>query len=138
MKKIVLFLMVGVSMVFSMTLSQLNKASVKDLMQIKGIGKVKATAIAKYVKKNKIKKFSQLENVKGVNSNLVSNIKNGVKNKGESKDKLKNKSKSKKDSLKNKAKSKKSKMKSKASKMKSKAKSKKENKKKKLEDNKYY
>ncbi|HIP01917.1 MAG TPA: helix-hairpin-helix domain-containing protein, partial [Campylobacterales bacterium] len=54
LKKIIVgMLILGTYSLFGMTLSELNKASKAELMEIKGIGEVKASAIIKERKKSK-------------------------------------------------------------------------------------
>jgi len=67
----------------------LNTATKFELMQIKGIGPKKAEAILKYRKTHKIKSIDDLKNIKGINTLVLSNIKNDVKNKKASKRKSK-------------------------------------------------
>ena len=66
--------------VFGMNLSQMNKASKADLMQINGVGEVKAEAIIKERRKGKFKSFGDLSSrVKGIGKQVSANIKNGTK-----------------------------------------------------------
>ena len=66
--------------VFGMNLSQMNKASKAELMQINGVGKVKAEAIIKERRKGKFKSFDDLSSrVKGIGKQVSANIKNGTK-----------------------------------------------------------
>lgn len=77
---VVTFLIGGLVSLYAMSLSALNSADKSDLMQIKGIGEVKAAAILKERKKSKFKSFDDLSaRVKGIGKKAVSNIKNDVK-----------------------------------------------------------
>jgi len=79
LKMMVAVLLFGAaSMLFGMSLSELNRASKEDLMEIKGIGETKADAIIQYRKKAPFKSFADVEEVKGVGPALVENIKNDV------------------------------------------------------------
>jgi len=121
-KKIIVgFLILATSMAFGMSLAKINKASKSDLMAINGIGEVKAKAI---MKARPFKSLKDVESVKGVGPQLLSNLKGDVKStdavkkvKKSTKRKVTSKSKSKKD-IKEKAK-KKTKSKSKKRKIKS-------------------
>jgi len=86
-KKIVSVGLLSVSLLFSMSVSELNKASKEDLMKIKGVGAKKADAIIKYRKSNKFKSIDDVSNVKGVGPALAKNIKNDIKSGKKSKTK---------------------------------------------------
>lgn len=75
-KLIVGFVVLSMTMLFGMSLSALNKASKSDLMEINGIGEVKAKAI---MKARPFKSMADVSTVKGVGPQLVANIKNDVK-----------------------------------------------------------
>ncbi|CAA6812416.1 MAG: Unknown protein [uncultured Sulfurovum sp.] len=75
-KLIVGFVVFSMTTLFGMSLSALNKASKSDLMEINGIGEVKAKAI---MKARPFKSMADVSKVKGVGAQLVSNIKNDVK-----------------------------------------------------------
>jgi competence protein ComEA len=83
-KIVAIVLVFATSTLFGMSVSQLNKASKEDLMQIKGIGEAKAEAIIKYRKKTPFKSFADVEEVKGVGPALADNIKNDVHQKAPS------------------------------------------------------
>ena len=76
------FLILATSTLFGMSLNQLNSVSKTELMEIKGIGEAKATAI---MKARKFNSFDDVLKVKGVGEKLVSNIKNDVKSQSKSK-----------------------------------------------------
>ena len=78
MKKIIFFMALSVSFLFSAI--NLQTASKKDLMCIKGIGKAKADVIIKYRKANKLKSADDLLKIKGFGKALVKAVKNGDKN----------------------------------------------------------
>ncbi len=83
---VVTFLIGGLVSLYAMSLSALNSADKSDLMQIKGIGEVKAAAILKERKKAKFKSFDDLSaRVKGIGEKAASNIKHDVKAKKQSK-----------------------------------------------------
>ena len=68
------------TMTFSMSLSKLNSASKDELMEISGIGKIKAAAIIKERKKGKFKSFEDLSSrVEGIGKKMVINIKDDIK-----------------------------------------------------------
>jgi len=62
-----------------MSLSQVNSASKAELMEINGIGDVKATAIIKERKHGKFKSFQDLQRVEGIGEQTAANVKNNVK-----------------------------------------------------------
>ena len=75
-KRIVLgFLVLATSAVFGMSLNKLNTASKSELMEINGIGEVKADAIIKERRKGKFKSFEDFERVNGIGSALSDNVK---------------------------------------------------------------
>ncbi len=79
-KKIIAsFLILATTALFGMSLSQLNKASKAELMEINGIGEVKASAIIKERRKGAFKSFSDLERVDGVGAQIAANAKNDIK-----------------------------------------------------------
>ena len=79
-KKIIAGVLVfGMSSLFAMSLSALNSASKAELMEINGIGEVKAAAIIKERRHGKFKSFDDLTRVEGVGEQIASNVKNGVK-----------------------------------------------------------
>jgi len=79
-KKIIAgFLILATSTVFGMSLSALNSASKTELMEINGIGEVKATAIIKERRKGKFKSFEDVQRVEGIGEQTADNIKRGVK-----------------------------------------------------------
>jgi len=69
----------GVSSVYAQSNSQkqdINKATVSELVSVKGIGKVKAKAIVEFInkKKNAIKDMNELLAVKGVGKKVLEKI----------------------------------------------------------------
>lgn len=56
----------------------INHATVKDLMLIKGIGKKKAEAILEYHKEHPIKSYDDFLNIKGIGPNLLLTIKESI------------------------------------------------------------
>ncbi len=102
--KIVLgFLVLATSVLFGMSVNQLNSASKNELMEINGIGEAKANAIIKERKKGKFKSFEDFQRVEGIGEKTAANVKNNVKSSKDVKkvskksDKSKKKTKSKKD-----------------------------------------
>ena len=99
---IAMFLVVATTSLFGMSLSKLNSASKAELMEINGIGEVKANAIIKERRKGKFKSFDDLTRVEGIGEQTAANVKNDVKSakdvkKVSKKTKSKAKSKAKKD-----------------------------------------
>ena len=79
-KKIIIGMLVfGMSSLFAMSLSALNSASKAELMEINGIGEVKAAAIIKERRKGKFKSFEDVQRVEGIGEQTADNIKRGVK-----------------------------------------------------------
>ena len=78
-KVIVGFVVLATTSVFGMSLNQLNSASKTELMEIKGIGAAKATAIIEERKKGKFKSFEDFQRVKGVGDKITINVQNDVK-----------------------------------------------------------
>jgi competence protein ComEA len=73
------FLIFATSTLFGMSLNKLNSASKAELMEINGIGEVKAAAIIKERKKAKFKSFEDFQRVEGVGEQTAANVKNDVK-----------------------------------------------------------
>ena len=78
-KMIVGFLVLATTTLFGMSLSQLNSASKVELMEINGIGDVKAAAIIKERRKGKFKSFDDFQRVEGIGEQTAANVKNNVK-----------------------------------------------------------
>jgi len=80
LKKIIAsFLVLATSTVFGMSLSALNSASKAELMEINGIGEMKAAAIIKERKHGKFKSYDDLTRVEGIGAQTAANVKNNVK-----------------------------------------------------------
>ena len=73
------------SLVFGMSVSEVNKASKPELMKIKGIGTAKADAIMKQRMVAPFKNMADVEAVKGVGPALVKNIENDINKKATTK-----------------------------------------------------
>ena len=73
MKKFMLILLLGMSLLFGSM--DINTASKTELMQIKGIGLVKAEKILEFRKNNKIEDLNDLQKIKGFGPALIANIK---------------------------------------------------------------
>jgi len=81
MKKIIAGVLLLATMTFGMSLSKLNSATKAELMEINGVGEVKATEIIKQRRKGKFKSFEDLmERVDGIGEQTAANIKGDVKN----------------------------------------------------------
>jgi len=79
-KKIIAsFLVLATTTVFGMSLSALNGASKAELMEINGIGEMKAAAIIKERRKGKFKSFEDVQRVEGIGEQTADNIKRGIK-----------------------------------------------------------
>ena len=79
-KKIIAGILVfTTSSLFGMSLEELNSASKVELMEIKGIGEAKATAIINERKKGKFKSFEDFQRVKGVGEKMTLSVKNSTK-----------------------------------------------------------
>lgn len=64
----------------------INTVSVEELITIEGIGEKKVKTNVKYRKINgKFESIDNLQNIKGIGSNITSNIKNDVKNSSKAK-----------------------------------------------------
>jgi len=79
LKQMIASFLVLATATFGMSLSQLNSASKAELMEINGIGEIKAAAIIKERKKGKFKSFQDLQRVEGIGEQTAINVKNGVK-----------------------------------------------------------
>jgi len=80
LKKIIAsFLILATTTLFGMSLSALNSASKAELMEINGIGEVKAAAIIKERRKGKFKSFEDLQRVEGIGEQTAANVRGGVK-----------------------------------------------------------
>ena len=73
------FLVLATSSLFGMSLEELNSASKVELMEIKGIGEAKATAIINEREKGKFKSFEDFQRVKGVGEKMALKVKNSSK-----------------------------------------------------------
>jgi competence protein ComEA len=81
-KKVIVAMAFSAStMLFAMSISEVNSASKEKLMEINGIGDKKADAIIKQRKSSKFKSFDDLQKVSGIGEKMVANIKNDVKSK---------------------------------------------------------
>jgi competence protein ComEA len=71
----------------------INKATVKQLMTVKGIGQAKAKAIVKFIEKEKVKAMDNLLKVKGVGKKVLKSIEEKFEVKSKSKPPKKSKKK---------------------------------------------
>ena len=93
-KKIIAGVLVLVtSTLFGMSLNQLNNASKTELMEINGIGEVKANAIIKERRKGKFKSFEDFQRVEGIGEQTSKNVRNNVKSQSDVKKVTKSKKK---------------------------------------------
>ena len=80
LKKIIAGLLLFGTVTFGMSLTKLNSASKAELMEINGVGEVKAAEIVKQRRKGKFKSFADLqERVDGIGEQTADNIKRDVK-----------------------------------------------------------
>lgn len=77
MKNVILAWVLSVSFLFASM--DLNSASKKELMAIKGIGAKKADLIIQYRAKNKINSIDELSSIKGFGPKLIQKIKASLK-----------------------------------------------------------
>jgi competence protein ComEA len=77
MKNVILAWVLSVSFLFASM--DLNSASKKELMSIKGIGAKKADLIIQHRQKNKINSVDDLSAIKGFGPKLIKKIKTSVK-----------------------------------------------------------
>ncbi|SFV53373.1 Putative non-specific DNA binding protein [hydrothermal vent metagenome] len=77
------------TVLYSMSISEINTASKEKLMEIKGIGDKKASAIITERLKGKIISFDDLQKVSGIGKKMVSNIKNDIKSTSSTKSSIK-------------------------------------------------
>jgi len=93
-KKIIAGVLVfATSTLFGMSLNQLNNASKTELMEINGIGEVKANAIIKERRKGKFKSFEDFQRVEGIGEQTSKNVRNNVKSQSDVKKVTKSKKK---------------------------------------------
>ncbi len=83
MKKLLFIFVLLVTYAFGAL--NLQTASEAELMSIKGIGVKRAAAIIQYRKTHKIKDANDLKNIKGIDTQIVSNVENDVRNKSRKK-----------------------------------------------------
>ena len=86
-------LVLATSTLFGMSLNQLNNASKTELMEINGIGEVKANAIIKERRKGKFKSFEDFQRVEGIGEQTSKNVRNNVKSQSDVKKVTKSKKK---------------------------------------------
>lgn len=77
-KMITVASVLATSLVFGMSVGEVNKASKEDLVKIKGIGETKADAIIKQRAVTPFSTMADIEAVKGVGPALLKNIENDV------------------------------------------------------------
>jgi len=86
-------LVLATSTLFGMSLNQLNNASKTELMEINGIGEVKANAIIKERRKGKFKSYEDFQRVEGIGEQTSKNVRNNVKSQSDVKKVTKSKKK---------------------------------------------
>ena len=77
-KMITVASVLATSLVFGMSVGEVNKASKEDLVKIKGIGETKADAIIKQRTVIPFSTMADVQAVNGVGPALLKNIKNDV------------------------------------------------------------
>ena len=77
-KMITVASVLATSLVFGMSVGEVNKASKKELVKIKGIGETKADAIIKHRTVTPFSVMADVEAVNGVGPALLKNIENDV------------------------------------------------------------
>ena len=78
MMKVASLAILSTSMAWSMSVTELNKASKDMLMHINGIGAKKAESIINYREKTSFQNIDDVVNVKGIGIALAKNIKNDI------------------------------------------------------------
>jgi len=73
--KYIVVIFCATNIIFAMSISEINKASKDELMQIKGIGESRAEAI---IDARPFKNITELDDVKGIGPALLGNIKNDI------------------------------------------------------------
>lgn len=73
------------TIVFGMTISEINSATKAELIEIKGIGDKKASAIITLRNKGNFSTFDDVQKVSGIGKKMIENIKNDVKSKSKTK-----------------------------------------------------
>ena len=73
--KYIVVIFCATNIIFAMSISEINKASKDELMQIKGIGESRAEAI---IDARPFKNITELDDVKGIGPALLGNIKNNI------------------------------------------------------------
>jgi len=76
-----LICLMGITMLFGMSLEEVNHASKETLMEIKGIGSSKADEIMAARKKHLFENYDTLKKLKGIGPVTVENIKKDIKTK---------------------------------------------------------
>ena len=76
MKKIILFLMIGVISLFAKI--DINQATMEQLHSLKGIGHTKAVAIMEYRKQHPFTKIEDIMKVKGIGKKLFEKLKDEI------------------------------------------------------------
>jgi len=80
-----LICLMGITMLFGMSVEEVNHASKETLMEIKGIGSSKADEIIAAREKHLFESFDELKKLKGIGSVTIKNIKRDIKIKSKTK-----------------------------------------------------